>query len=178
MRKPNSPVVRFAISLAAAPRKEPVMKGLFKGVSAVLLAGAVAAPAIARADANSIREVLSRADGAKTVITVRGSATPSFTAYRLEQPARLVVDLAGGKLSDVDGPIDVDTWAVGQIAFAQYSNPTTRTARVMIGLKRAASYDVKAHGNDVVITITPDELPPAAAATAEVDAARKATAAE
>ncbi|HZS36232.1 MAG TPA: type IV pilus secretin PilQ [Polyangia bacterium] len=118
-------------------------------------------PIVARAEVNLVSKVTARAEGPKTVITVHGSATPSFTAYRLERPARVVVDLADGRLQNSDGPIDVDTWAVGQIGMAQYADEAARTARVMIGFKRPASYDVRAQGHDVIITITPDEMPPA-----------------
>jgi len=76
-------------------------------------------------DVNVVGKVTARADGAKTVITVHGTATPSFTAYRLERPARVVVDLAGSRLEASDGPVDVDTWAVGQIATAQYADERT-----------------------------------------------------
>src|SRR5213076_520401 len=104
---------------------------------------ALAVPGAARADVNTIHEVKARAEGARTVVVVRGDQTPSFSVYRLEQPPRLVLDLAGGRLDGADGhnsgPLEVDTWAVSQIAFAQYANTTVRTARVMIGLKRAAS---------------------------------------
>ena len=95
---------------------------------------------------------------------MHGSATPSFTAYRLERPARVVVDVADGKLgaeSWRSGPIDVDTWAVGQIATAQYAERPSRTARRHDRVQAAASYDVKAVGHDLVITVTPDEPMPA-----------------
>ena len=151
-----------AVAPAAAPVIAPAI--LFASASPAQAQGA------SNRDDNTIRDVSARADGGKTVITLRGTATPSFTAYRLEQPARLVVDLAGGRLGAENGPLDVDTWAVGQIAFAQYSTTTTRSARVMIGLKRAATYDVKARGNDVVITVIPEELPPAAPAAPAIAA--------
>ena len=91
------------------------------------------APLVARAEPNVVSKVTARAEGAKTIVTVHGSATPSFTAYRLERPSRVVVDLADGRVQSVDGPIDVDTWAVGQIGTAQYADENSRTARVMIG---------------------------------------------
>ncbi|MCU1280718.1 MAG: type pilus secretin PilQ, partial [bacterium] len=134
---------------------------------ATMLAVIVAPGGVASAAENVVTKVTARAEGAKTVIVVHGSATPSFTAYRLERPARVVVDVADGKLGAEDlrgGPIDVDTWAVGQIAMAQYATDVSRTARVMIGFKRQSSYDVKAVGHDLVITVTPDEPMPAGAA--------------
>src|SRR4051812_25915270 len=140
----------------------------FALATTLLLAG------VASAAENVVTKVTARADGGKTVIVVHGSATPSFTAYRLERPARVVVDVADGKLGADElrsGPIDVDTWAVGQIAMAQYANDVSRTARVMIGFKRQASYDVKAVGHDLVITVTPEDPMPAATVPA-VDTAK------
>src|SRR5437764_15490182 len=105
-------------------------------VGLVGLATTVALAGPVNAGENLVTKVTVRADGGKTVIVVHGSATPSFTAYRLERPARVVVDVADGKLGSDElraGPIDVDTWAVGQIATAQYADSASRTARVMIG---------------------------------------------
>ena len=138
-------------------------------VSLFVLATMLTLAGVASAAENVVTKVTARADGGKTVIVVHGSATPSFTAYRLERPARVVVDVADGRLGADElrsGPIDVDTWAVGQIAMAQYANDVSRTARVMIGFKRQASYDVKAVGHDLVITVTPDEPMPASAPAA------------
>ena len=140
-------------------------------VSLFALATMLALAGVASAAENVVTKVTARADGGKTVIVVHGTATPSFTAYRLERPARVVVDVADGKLGADElraGPIDVDTWAVGQIAMAQYASELSRTARVMIGFKRQASYDVKAVGHDLVITVTPEEPMPAAAPAAAV----------
>src|SRR6476659_9697468 len=148
------------------------MRWHFVGLALVL-----GSASVARAEVNVVSKVTARAEGGKTVVTVHGSATPSFTAYRLERPARVVVDLADGKMASADGPMDVDTWAVGQIATAQYADEATRTARVMISFKRPSSYDVRAKGHDVIITITPDEMPPpdqlkAMKAQAEVESKR------
>lgn len=137
--------------------------------STVGLATMLALAGVANAGENVVSKVTAHAEGGKTVIVVHGSATPSFTAYRLEKPARIVVDVADGKWSAAElgaGPVDVDTWAVNQMAAAQYSDDASRTARLMIGFKRPSTYDVKATGHDLVITVTPDEPMPAAAAVA------------
>src|ERR1700753_147017 len=92
-------------------------KGAFMRRSSFGLATVLALAGVANAGENIVSKVTARAEGGKTVIVVHGSATPSFTAYRLERPARVVVDVADGKLGGDDlraGPIDVDTWAVGQ----------------------------------------------------------------
>ena len=102
---------------------------LFGLATMLLLAG------VASAAENVVTKVTARAEGAKTVIVVHGSATPSFTAYRLERPARVVVDVADGKLGAEDlrgGPIDVDTWAVSQIGTAQYADEASRNSRLLV----------------------------------------------
>ncbi|HEY2744012.1 MAG TPA: type IV pilus secretin PilQ, partial [Polyangia bacterium] len=145
-------------------------------VSLFALATMLVLAGVASAAENVVTKVTARADGGKTVIVVHGSATPSFTAYRLEKPARVVVDVADGKIGADDlraGPIDVDTWAVGQIAMAQYQSDVSKTARVMIGFKRQASYDVKTVGHDLVITVTPEEPMPAGADQAKLDETHK-----
>lgn len=129
-----------------------------------LVAATMLFAGVARADSLVVTKVTAHVEGAQTIVTVNGSGTPSFTVYRLEHPSRLVVDLANGRLAPSllsNGPVDVDSWAVGQIAAAQYADDNTHTARVMIGFKRPANYDVRAKGHDVIVTITAEERPPA-----------------
>ena len=57
-------------------------------VSLFALATMLALAGTASAAENVVTKVTARADGGKTIIVVHGSATPSFTAYRLERPAR------------------------------------------------------------------------------------------
>ena len=149
-------------------------RGLRRGLMGLgVLWFLLGASGAARAAPNVIDRVTARAEGQKTLITVHGSATPSFTAYRLERPARVVVDLADGRFASTDGPIDVDSWAVGQIATAQYAGDNTRTARVMIGFKRPSTYDVRAQGHNVIITVTSDQVPPAEVLKNEGDRLRE-----
>ena len=141
------------------------------------LMAVLCAAGLARAEVNTVNKVTTRQEGAKTIVILHVGSTPSFIVYRLERPSRLVVDVAGGRFRDAgDGPVDVDTWAVGQIATAEYKDQMTRTARVMIGLKRPATYDVRAKGHDVVVTITPEEAPPADQIVGEKQKAEEARA--
>ena len=119
------------------------------------------AHATARAEVNLIRQLTTAVEGKQTVITLHGSVTPNFTAYRLEHPSRLVVDLADAQFPSNDGPVEVDTWAVSQLATAQYGTGLVHTGRVMIGLRRSCTYEVHARNNQVVITVVPDQASPA-----------------
>lgn len=149
----------------------PLQRGSMAALASTLLLIATASPAHAT-PVNRIGQVVARADGAKTIVTIRTSGTPSFTAYRLDRPARLVVDIANGTLDNGD-LIDVDSWAVGQIASTEYNGNHARLARVMVGLKRAATYDVKADGNNLIVTITADEAPTADALSRGPSAAER-----
>ncbi|MEO6953849.1 MAG: type IV pilus secretin PilQ [Polyangia bacterium] len=146
-----------------------------QAIGALLVVAAVSGTA--RAD-NVVGRVEAHAEGEKTVVVIHGTATPSFTAYRLEKPARLVVDLANGKLADSakDSLVDVDSWAVSQISTSQYHSESGKTARVMIGLKRGCTYDAKPKGNDLWVMVTTTDPMPQNAAVADLSAANAASA--
>jgi len=89
------------------------------------LGAEVFAAAWAEGKTNVVGKVSCRAVGGKTVVTVQGSATPSFTAYRLENPPRLVVDIAN---SQANGASDVaaDTGVVLTLATAASQHQRVR----------------------------------------------------
>ena len=86
------------------------------------------ASASSGATENVVTKVTARADGGRTVIMVRGSATPSFTAYRLERPARVVVDVADGKLGAEDLRSVRSTSTPGPSGKSRWRNTATRRA--------------------------------------------------
>src|SRR5581483_11805366 len=50
-----------------------------------------------------------------TAVVIAASARPTFTTWKLEKPARVVVDISGARLGDLDVPFDANTYAVGAI---------------------------------------------------------------
>src|SRR5690606_641516 len=88
-------------------------------LSAAWLAGAP--PAEAGRPLNQIAEVAAKDDGAAATIRVRGSIAPRFTAYVLERPRRVVVDVAGARLAgglaadDAATTRQVNGWAVNHV---------------------------------------------------------------
>ena len=145
-----------------------------QAIGVFLVVMAVSGPA--RAD-NVVGRIEAHAEAERTVVVIHGTATPSFTAYRLERPSRLVVDLANGKLADSakDSLVDVDSWAVSQISTSQYHSDSVKTARVMIGLKRGCTYDAKPKGNDLYVMVTTTDPMPASAAVADLSVANAAS---
>ncbi|HSK02885.1 MAG TPA: type IV pilus secretin PilQ [Kofleriaceae bacterium] len=140
-------------------------------IAAVALAAAAAGGSPALADGkNEIRAVAFDEDGGTTRVRLRGAQTPTFTVYKLERPARVVVDvpqarLAGALRRDKDkdqGALvaAARTWAVSSIATEQIDDGGS-FVRVVISLARPARYDVKTAGNELVVLVTATEAKPA-----------------
>jgi len=111
-----------------------------------LLALVGSASAQARAPLAVVSRIEHREAEGRTTVILHGSQTPTFTVYKLERPQRLVVDLANTTLQGYDDPIEAETWAVGLITASRHLDDRSATARVIIGFRRAATYQIKARG--------------------------------
>lgn len=120
-----------------------------------------------------------------TTIRIAGTRTPTFTMYKLERPARVVVDIANATLDrsligrDAKATWTVGSWSVTQVESHELTNRGRATVRVIVRMARAGSYDVKAQGRDLLVVVTPREAaPPSAdsAVAAAEDRAARATA--
>src|SRR5690606_2337576 len=65
---------------------------------------------------------------------------------------RVVVDISGGDLSGVDGPVSVADGLLEDIAVRQFSADGFHIARVIVGFAHDVPYDVQAIGNAVVVS--------------------------
>jgi type IV pilus assembly protein PilQ len=128
---------------------------------------------------NQVREVKVSHKGNQTTITVVGSARPTFTAFKLSTPKRLVVDLADSQVRGVPSVVDATTALVSGIAVSQYESGGVPVSRVMVNFRDEAAYRVRVRGNDLVITLTggpaPAEAPDAAASKMVADAQAEAS---
>jgi type IV pilus assembly protein PilQ len=119
--------------------------------------------------------------GQETVVRIRGTQTPTFTVYKLERPERIVVDVAGTRLTASPGPRQINAWAVSQVSVEALGDVDAAVTRVVVGMARPGAYRVRAEGNDVVVTVVARDPRPAAGVDAvelakargEIDAARK-----
>jgi type IV pilus assembly protein PilQ len=145
--------------------KLPFRGGL---VAAVMLA--VAAPqASAAAAVNRVASV--EVDGSRVVI--HGSTKPDYTVFKLDQPARLLIDLASADVSRASAPAAVHKNGIAGVSVAQFDEGDSRVGRVVVALEGDGKYDVATRGNDLVLTIaapsaaTPARAQSAAAAPAD-----------
>lgn len=146
-------------------QKLVVKLALFAGF--VGMVGLAVNPTLAASgSSNKIREVKVVEDGGKTTITVVGSQRPSFTAFRLKSPRRLVIDIADSQIRGVPSIIDKETGVVDGVAVSQYSVKGVPVSRVMVNFKDDAAYRIRVQGNDLVASL--NGAPSQSAATRKV----------
>ena len=115
-------------------------KGLLIGWLAIL----AASPALA-AEANVLREVRLEGTPSGARVVVTGSRAPIFTVFRLSGPDRLVIDVTSADATAIRGAKDGQGPIAG-INVSQFTDSTSSVGRVMVTLRAAKSYDVKADG--------------------------------
>ncbi len=89
-----------------------------------------------------------------TLIRIKGTSVPTFSVFKLSDPPRLFVDISNSSLGGSDGDVStVDNGVITQVAMLGVSDGGQAVTRVIIGFERAAHYDVRTEGNDVVVFI-------------------------
>jgi len=129
---------------------------------AVVLALACAAFTARAADRNEIRSVDVAADGPAVELVIQGSRPPSYTVFKLQDPPRLVVDLAGADVSKV-APVKVGRNGVAGVTTAQYQDAKNAVGRVIVALDGPRPYEVSPRGDAVVVRVLPEGATPAQA---------------
>lgn len=118
---------------------------------------------------------------AGTMIRIKGSSVPTFSVFKLADPPRLFIDLSHSSLKDGDGEVrSVDNGVISQVALIGVEDSSQTMTRVIVGFDKAAHYDVRAEGNDVLVFIdgearrAPENVDAkiAAAASSALDAER------
>ena len=143
-----------------ASRKPAIVLGVLMGVW-------VSTPAFA--DTAQVRAIRISEAGGDTAVVISSSARPTFTTWKLEQPARVVVDVSAARLGNVEVPMDAGTYAVGLVSanVSEEEGGGSRT-RIVLTLRQASDYRVEARGNDIVVRVIP-HLHPAASKVAAPD---------
>ncbi|MEM6292673.1 MAG: type IV pilus secretin PilQ [Myxococcota bacterium] len=111
-----------------------------------------------RVDGLAVEEL----DDGTTILRLQGTNKPTFNVYRLSDPDRLVVDIAKSAKGSVVPHVPLDTWACGRVTVKGVSEREAKLVRVVVELKREASYIVVPDGDALVVTVTPREVPPEA----------------
>ena len=93
------------LSIAKTIRKRPKTL-VFTGFALVLsyLLSTVASASVR----NVIDNVDVVGDDQDRIIRIETGTRPTFTVFKLTNPMRVVIDVSGGDVSAVDGPLDID----------------------------------------------------------------------
>ena len=136
------------LSIAKTIRKRPKTL-VFTGFALVLsyLLSTVASASVR----NVIDNVDVVGDDQDRIIRIETGTRPTFTVFKLTNPMRVVIDVSGGDVSAVDGPLDIDDGIIEQIATRQFSSNGFYVGRIIIGFQSDVTYNVKAEDDALVI---------------------------
>ena len=83
----------------------------------------------ANSSSNRISALKSAETGSTTTLTISGTSTPTFTVYKLNNPARVVIELANSRLAETlasgsagKASWSINSWSVGQVVATQRRN--------------------------------------------------------
>ncbi|MEK7845852.1 MAG: AMIN domain-containing protein, partial [Nitrospinota bacterium] len=105
----------------------------------------------------SITNIQAEALPEATQLTVEADNLLQYTAFKLQDPLRLILELSNIDPGTIKGPIEVEKGVIGTINL--YYFPQNNTSRIEIGLKSHAPHEIlKPSPNKLVVSIkNPEE---------------------
>ncbi|MDJ0865366.1 MAG: AMIN domain-containing protein, partial [Myxococcota bacterium] len=95
-------------------------------------------------------------DGDATVVGLQGASQAVFTAFRGEQPSRVVVDLPGVRPDGIAPDVPVYDGLVDEVAISEYAGVGSEPAtRVEVMLQAEAEFEVTPAGDRLEIRVVP-----------------------
>jgi hypothetical protein len=131
---------------------------------------------IALPRARSVKRIDAKTTGGNVEVRISGDGQLKYKAFRLDNPARLVIDLEGVKNAAPKNSVTVDDDVVQRVRVAQFQ---PGVARVVVDLARKTDYDIAAVGDEVRVAFgstarasreTPAPVQPAPVKVAQAEA--------
>jgi hypothetical protein len=98
--------------------------------------------------ARTVKKIDAKSANGNVEVRILGDGQLEYKAFRLDNPARLVIDLAGVKNAAKKNSVDVADDVVKRVRVAQFQ-PTV--ARVVVDLAQKSEYDIAAVGGELRI---------------------------
>src|SRR5439155_16331679 len=101
-----------------------------------------------------VRGVTFDESGGTTRVHVRATRSPMFSVYKLERPARIVIDMPRARVAeallghDTTAAFSPNTWAVSAVT-AQQLDDGGPVARLVVTLARPGRYQVESDASEV-----------------------------
>ena len=128
-------------------------------LGALLAAGALACASTlveGEGAGGTLQDVRVERDGDATVVQLIGLEEPVFTAYRQQDPERLVVDLASVQPAELRAPVAVYDGLVEEVSVSPFSQGTgDGSTRVELTLAVEADYVVEPSADGLAIRVAP-----------------------
>lgn len=107
--------------------------------------------------ANVIEDIKVEEIDNKTKVTIIGHMPANYTAFKLANPLRIVVDIADANITAVKSLQAASNETVGSISVTQFDETSSNIGRVEITLDKVADYRVTKEGSDIVVLV--DRVP-------------------
>jgi len=143
-------------------------------ILAACLAVLASGPALA-AEQTVLKELRLESTPTGARVVVSASRPPVFTVFRLGGPDRLVIDVASADSTAIRGPRD-GQGPIGGINVSQFSDSSSSVGRILVTLRSAKTYDVKADGNQLLVSVVGEGASTPAVASAAPTPAPKTVA--
>lgn len=94
--------------------------------------------------------------GAGDAVLIETNTSVKYTAFRLSDPPRLIVDMPGVDVSDIESPLEVNNNVLTVIATSSYGEGAGKIARVEIGLREGIGHFVKSGEDSILVDLNRD----------------------
>lgn len=124
----------------------------------LVLAGMLPAASLLAVEAKTISAVdVQQEEGGVTRIVLSGAEDPIYTAFKREDPSRLIVEMPDVVFNGVPTPVRVDNGVVNSVMLGAFGDPRVALsmARVSVGLEGDVDYELLPDGDQLVIEIRP-----------------------
>ncbi len=111
---------------------------------------------VPRAEGRSIELVSILRKGDAVLIEADGAIR--YTAFRLSDPPRVILDLPAVSVENVESPIEVDNDFITRIVLTSYGEGEERIGRIEIGLKQGVVADIKAGEDSILVEFRKQDL--------------------
>ncbi|HEY8131637.1 MAG TPA: type IV pilus secretin PilQ [Thermoanaerobaculia bacterium] len=132
-----APAVVEAPAVVPAPPAAPVIEAVVKSEETPL------------PKAKTLKKIETSGSGSDTEVQIATDGEASYSAFKLDKPARVVIDLAGIKDKLARNTIPVDNSIVKRIRASQFKPEITR---VVLDLSEATAYNISRSGDRLRVT--------------------------
>lgn len=108
---------------------------------------------IAEAQPNRINQVEVHQHKGRSVVTIAGSARPSYSISTLASPERLVVDVSNAQFEGLGSRIDAETEQLTGVSLSERTVRGQRRSRVVLHLRGEVAYRARIRGNNLIVSL-------------------------